>query len=98
MRLGLLAAAFGLALAGCASAETAANDPSYPSLRDVPTGTDANTDPAHWAELEAELLAAREALQSHPRAAPASATESPAEFLDEAREDIEEARQSHEPN
>lgn len=98
MRLGYLAAALGLALTGCASAETAANDPSYPNLRDVPTGTDATTDPAHWAQLEAELLAAREAMQSNPRSAPASATESPAEFLDQAREDLEESRQSHEPN
>jgi len=98
MRLGFLVAALGIGLAGCASAETAANDPAYPSLRDVPTGTEANTDAAHWAALEAELLAAREALQNNPRSAPASATESPAEFLEEAREDLEEARDSHEPN
>lgn len=98
MRLEYLVAALGLALSGCASAETAANDPSYPNLRDVPTGTDATTDPAHWAELEAELLAARAALQNNPRSAPASATESPDEFLEQAREDLEESRQSHEPN
>ncbi|MBC7768406.1 MAG: hypothetical protein H7124_06425 [Phycisphaerales bacterium] len=98
MRLAFLAAALGFALAGCASAETAAYDPAYPDLRDVPTGTDANIDTAHWAQLEADLLAARQAMQSNPRSAPASATEAPAEFLDQAREDLEAARQSHEPN
>lgn len=102
-----LVAILGLGLAGCVSngdapawfvAETAENDASYPSLRDVPSGTSANTDAAHWAAVEAELLAEAQAMRNSPRAQPATATESPAEFLDEARDDLEETRQSHEPN
>ena len=79
-------------------ARSAEADAGYPSLRSVPTGTSANTDPAYWAGIEADLLAARAALQSNPRSQPASATESPAQFLDQAREDLEETRQSHDPN
>ncbi|GIK47826.1 MAG: hypothetical protein KJZ75_03550 [Hyphomonadaceae bacterium] len=106
MRLALVAI-LGLALGGCVSAgnapewfaaRSAEADAGYPSLRSVPTGTSANTDAAHWAAIEADLLAARTALRNSPRSQPASATESPAEFLDQAREDLEETRQSHDPN
>lgn len=103
--LAALAALIGLG--GCinTSVETPAwfternaeNDSSYPSLRSVPRTTDANTDATHWATVEADVIAAGEAVKSNPRAAPASEVETPAEFLEEAREDLEEARQSHEP-
>jgi hypothetical protein len=79
------------------SERSAENDSSYPSLRSVPRTNDANTDAAHWAAVEADVMAAGEAVKSNPRAAPAAQTETPAEFLDEAREDLEETRQSHEP-
>jgi hypothetical protein len=36
-------------------------------------------------------------VKDNPRAEPASQAETPAEFLEDAREDLEETRQSHEP-
>jgi len=107
MRLAIVAAVLGFGLAGCASARnapewfaerSAENDSGYPSLRDVPTGTSATTDAAYWATIETDLVQAGQAVKTHPRGQPASATESPAEFLEEARQDLEETRQSHEPN
>jgi hypothetical protein len=66
----------------------------FPSLRDVPRTTIANTDPAHWAAVEADLLAAREELMNHPRAEPAPPPNSD-QFVEEAREVLEESRQAH---
>ena len=107
MRLAIVAATLVIGLAGCASAEnapawfaerSAENDASYPSLREVPHGTIANTDAAHWATVEADLKAAGQEVRANPRAAPASATETPEAFLEDAQRDLEEARQSHDPN
>jgi hypothetical protein len=36
-------------------------------------------------------------VKANPRAQPATQTQDPAAFLEEAREDLEEARQAHEP-
>jgi hypothetical protein len=36
-------------------------------------------------------------MQRNPRAQPATNTENPAEFLEEARQDLEETRATHEP-
>ncbi len=66
----------------------------FPSLSDVPRTTIANTDPAHWAGVEAELMAARDALKNHPRAEPAPPQDAD-EFVEEAREVLEESRQAH---
>ena len=60
--------------------------------------TDANTDAAHWAAIERELLALGESVKTNPRAQPATATESPSEFLNKAREDLEQTRRTHEPD
>jgi hypothetical protein len=79
------------------SERSAENDSSYPSLRSVPRDHDANVDAAHWATVEADVVAAGQAVKQNPRSEPASQAETPAEFLDEAREDLEETRQSHEP-
>jgi hypothetical protein len=108
MRAAIVAATLALGLTGCASSDgqapawfaerSAEDDSSFPSLREVPRGTIANTDAAYWEAVEADLKAAGQEVRSNPRSAPASATESPAEFLEEAREDLDEARQSHEPN
>jgi hypothetical protein len=107
MRLAIVAATLVIGLAGCASAEnapawfaarSAENDASFPSLRSVPTGSLANTDADHWAAVEADLNAAGEALRASPRAQPATATQSPEAFLEDAQRDLEEARQSHDPN
>jgi hypothetical protein len=101
------AALFGLvALGGCVS--SAGEPPAwfserqaeelddYPSLQDVPRGHDANVDAAHWAAVERDVIAAGQAVKNHPRAAPASeANVQPGEFVTEAQEDLEEARQAH---
>lgn len=99
MRTAAVLAGF-LALAGCAST---ASEPSagfdeaqagYPSLRDVPRTTIANTDPAYWASVEAETMAARDALQNNPRSEPAGPSDAEA-FMAEARQELEETRQAH---
>jgi hypothetical protein len=101
MRAAIVSTILLVGLAGCVSAgETPdwANDSGYPSLREAPRGTSANTDAAYWAAMEADLVSAGEAVRNHPRAEPASATQSPEEFLEEARREIEDARRSHDPN
>ena len=105
MALAILFAGSGLA--GCASARSEVpewfeqrsveQDSSYPSLRDVPRGSTANVNAAHWARVGAETVAAGQAMQSNPRSQPATNTTNPTEFLEEAREDLEETRASHEP-
>lgn len=97
-----------LSLGGCisASSETpawfaersAASDASYPSLRDVPDAVTANTNAAHWNAVQADLTAAGQAVKTNPRAEPATGEQDPSAFLEEARGDLEETRQSHEPN
>lgn len=76
---------------------SAENDSSYPSLRSVPRTNDAETDQAHWDAVQAEMLAAGQEVRNNPRSAPASEAEQPEEFLEEAQQDLEQARQSHEP-
>jgi hypothetical protein len=76
---------------------SAENDSSYPSLRSVPRDHDANVDASHWATVQADVVAAGQAVKDNPRSEPASQAETPAEFLEQAREDLEETRQSHEP-
>ena len=79
------------------SERSAENDSSYPSLHSVPRTNDANTAPAYWAGVQEDLVAAGAAVKNNARAAPATEAETPAEFLEDARQDLEEARQSHEP-
>jgi len=94
-------------MAGCVSAPEQAPawyaereaqlEDGYPSLREVPRSSSANTNPRHWDQVEAELIAAGQQVKTNPRAAPASQTESPQAFIDEARRELEETRQAHEP-
>jgi hypothetical protein len=101
MAAGLLA----VSLAACVSApsdapawfaERDAQDAgTYPSLRDVPRTTVANTDAAHWQTVEQEVVAAGQEMRANPRAEPASAGQDPAVFVDEARRDLETARDAH---
>lgn len=97
-------ATLAIGLAGCVSSPEGAvpewaDQSGYPSLRDVPRGgTSANTDPAHWAAIEADLREAGAAVRNHPRSEPAAATQSPEQFLEEARQELEESRLAHEPN
>ncbi len=95
-----------LGAAGCASSgeapewfaeRSAENDSGYPSLRDVPRTTTANTNAAHWAAVEADLEAAGAAVKANPRSQPATVAEDPNAFLNEAREELDETRQAHEP-
>jgi hypothetical protein len=92
------------ALAGCVSTSgappawfherQAEAEGGFPSLRDVPPTTIANTDPAYWAAVEAELHAAGEAIRNHPRAEPAPPQDADG-FVETAREVLEEARAAH---
>lgn len=68
---------------------------AYPDLREVPHGTIANTDQAHWGDVERELMAAAAEMRANPRAQYA-APEDPAAFADQARRDLDAARRSHE--
>lgn len=108
MRLAIVAVTLAIGLTGCASTDgqapawfserSAENDAGYPSLREVPHGTSANTDAAHWAAVEADLRSAGQDVLTHPRAQPATAADDPAAFLDDARRELEETREAHEPN
>lgn len=98
---GLLAAS----LAACVSApadapewfqeRAAAEAGTYPNLRDVPRRTDANTDPAHWNQVREDVGAAARDLRSNPRNEPPAADEDTAAFVDQARRELEAARDAH---
>jgi hypothetical protein len=103
-----LAAILGLvSLGGCITSNaevpewfeqrSAEQDSAYPTLRSVPRETVANTNTAHWRQVERELVAAGDAVRANPRAEPAAAGQDPAAFVEEARQELEETRQSHEP-
>jgi hypothetical protein len=107
MRVALLIALFAIGAGGCASAgeesrdwvaeREAATGANFPNLRDVPTTHDANTDAAHWAALQEDLLAAGQAVRDNPRSAPAAAADDPAAFLADAERALESAREAHTP-
>jgi hypothetical protein len=103
MRGALVLTALVIGLGGCVSTPESATPDwadagGFPSLRDVPRGgTSANTDPAHWTAVEADLLAARQQLLSNPRSQNTGPTEDPHQFLDEARREIEATRNTHNP-
>jgi hypothetical protein len=88
-----------MTLCGCASsaeppAGTQAEAEGFPSLRDVPRTTTANTNAAYWANVERNLVRAREEMQANPRAEPAPPAGSD-EFVEQARQELEESRQAH---
>lgn len=68
---------------------------SYPNLRDVPRTTQATTDPAYWSGVQAEVVAAKQAMQANPRAQPAP-PQDPDAFVNDARAAIDATRASHE--
>lgn len=94
------------ALAGCVSTpddapawyeqRAAERGGRYPSLHDVPRTSIANTDPNHWAAVEADVIAAGVAMKANPRSEPSGPT-APDAFIAEARGELDEARASHEP-
>lgn len=71
---------------------------TFPSLRDVPSGTNANIDAAYWARLQAELTAVGAEVRSNPRSQPVTAADDPNVFLEQTRADLERARLAHEHN
>jgi hypothetical protein len=93
-----------LALSGCVSSSGEASgwideraaeaEGGYPSLRDVPRTTTANTNAAHWAEVEADLAQAQAELENNPRNEPAP-PQGADEFVNQAREELEESRDAH---
>ena len=103
MRAALVLTALAIALGGCVNTPVGrtpewANTEGYPNLREVPAGgTSANTRPAHWNGVEADLLAARAAAEANPRAQAPATQEDPQAFLEEARREIETTRNSHNP-
>jgi hypothetical protein len=103
-----LAAILGLvSLGGCITSNSevpewfeqrsAERDTAYPALRSVPRDTIANTDAAHWRQVERELVAVGDEVRANPRAEPTNGEQDPAAFVEEARRELEETRQSHEP-
>lgn len=69
------------------------NRQGSPTLNDIPRGTDATTDPAHWDAVAAELAAAEAAMKAHPRSqTPPPDPNTPADFEDKARQDIDQTR------
>lgn len=104
MRMAVAVLAGLMALGGCVSSSSEAPawfneaqaeaEGGYPNLRDVPRTTTANTNAAYWANVEANMLRAREQLQNNPRSEPAPPG-TPDAFIDEARQVLEESRQAH---
>ena len=94
-----------MAVVGCAS--TPANAPewyrqrertiesSYPTFQSVPRTVNLTLDPAHWAEVQADLDAAKAEVRADPRSVWTPA-EDPTVFLNEARAEMERTRLVHE--
>ncbi|HWA00706.1 MAG TPA: hypothetical protein VG841_10380 [Caulobacterales bacterium] len=95
-----------MSLAACASAKPAASAPAwfaeaqrneasgYPKLQDVPQTTDATTDPHHWAEVRADVIAAGQAMKANPRSEPAAGDDTAA-FMAEAQQDLAATAAAH---
>ena len=93
------------ALAGCVSApaeapawyaeQDAAATQGYPDLHDVPRTSIANTNARHWSQVERDVVAAGAAMRASPRAQPAGPAQ-PDTFVEQARQELEESRASHE--
>jgi hypothetical protein len=96
-----------LAAAGCSS--TPKNQPAwvaqrlsgiedtYPNLHDVPRGNNAETDPTHWAAVQADVEAAGQALRADPRSQPGP-PDDPNAIINDAHNAIDQTRDSHGPN
>jgi hypothetical protein len=94
-----------MAVVGCASTPTnvpdwyraraATIENGYPDLHSVPRTVNLTTNPAHWAEVQADLAAARQELAANPRSVWTPA-EDPEVFLADARAELERTRLTHE--
>lgn len=98
--VGLLAACLGACVSAPSDAPAwfhereAATAASYPNLRDVPTRSDVNTDPAYWDAVAAEVRAAAAQMRASPRVELAP-PEDPSGFVEQARRELEAARDAH---
>ena len=98
--------ALALCAAGCASGKAPEGAPewyaqtveshsgAYPRLSDIPQEHQANTDPAYWDAVAAEMAAAMAELRADPRNEPLS-EEDVARFEAEARATIDASRDAH---
>ena len=101
----LVALAGCVAVVGCASTPAdapawyrqrqATIESSYPDLHSVPRTVNLTLDPAHWAEVQADLDAAKAAVRADPRSVWTPA-EDPNVFLNDARAEMERTRLAHE--
>lgn len=94
----LAVAACAFALWGCAGSsggQEAAGEQGYPSLREVPRTTIANTDQGHWNEVEQQMMQVAAELRANPRAQPGPPVD-PNAFLQEARGELDATRRAHE--
>ena len=94
-----------MAVVGCAGG--AANTPAwyrareatiergYPTFQSVPRTVNLTLDPSHWAEVQADLEAARASVQADPRSV-WTPPDDPNIFLSEARAELERTRLVHE--
>jgi hypothetical protein len=93
-----------MAVVGCASSPANAPDwyrqrertieHGYPSLHDVPRTVNLTLDPAHWADVQADLDAAKAEVRSDPRSV-WTPPDDPNVFLNEARAELERTRLAH---
>ena len=66
-----------------------------PDLKNIPHGTDATIDPAHWAKVQSEMRAAEAELRANPRSAPlppGGAAQDQAAFDAQAQHDLDATR------
>jgi len=66
-----------------------------PDIRSIPKGTDANTDPAHWAAVAQDLAAAQALLAQSPPPAGAADAAADQAFEDSARAALEATRSAY---
>jgi hypothetical protein len=70
---------------------------TYPNLHDVPRANDVNTNAQHWAEVQADVQAAGQAMRADPRDQPAPPNDAQT-FINDAHTAIDQTRQTHDPN
>ena len=94
-----------MAVVGCASepantpawyrAREATIEHGYPTFQSVPRTVNLTLDPAHWADVQADLDAAKAQVQADPRSV-WTAPDDPNVFLTDARAELERTRLAHE--
>jgi hypothetical protein len=99
-----------LVLAGCVTVVSCASTPSnvpdwyrqrehtiengYPRFQDVPRTVNLTLNPAHWAEVQTDLDAAKAEVAADPRSVWTPADD-PTIFMNDARAELERTRLAH---